>query len=223
MSVRRLSILGVLGIILLVTFGQADTRPSLAQAPQQVGAAAPGQSSLELVGKIDQDGVSFNGYGYLTYVDGIPDAVLFTDSANRNEATARFTFVSTASFTGRSVVDTLFVLGATGTTTIYYNETPKADFKDPKTFGTGTAIAVGSERWQNIVNVQAPDTAIETGIGIFTQTSANPFKLAGKDYVLGKPNQVLRFWFTGEGKRTDKTLPRSTLVVAGYATAGGNE
>ncbi len=223
MVVRHLLKWGLLGLMVLFMLGQVEARPSLAQAPQQVGVAAPGQSSLEMVGKIDQDAASFNGYGYLTYVDGIPDAVLFTDSVNRNEATARFTWVSTASLSSRSVLDTLFVLGATGTTTVYFNDTPKANFKDPKSFGTGIAIAVASERWQNVINVQSPDTGIATGVGIYTQTSANPFKLADKDYVLGKPNLVLRFWYTGEGKRTDKLLPRSSIVIAGNATAGGNE
>lgn len=207
-------------VIVLVLAGAHLTN---AASPQVVGVAPATQNSIELVGKIDQAALSFTSYGYLTHVAGIPDNMMFTDLINHSEATAHFTFVSSATLTARSILNTIFVLNATGTTTIYYNEKPQADFKDPKSFAKGTLIASGTERWQNIVNVQAPDTAIATGIGEFTQTDANPFKLNGQDFVLGSPKQALRFSYMGEGKRTDKTAPNSTFDVAGNATTGGNQ
>ncbi len=212
----------VLGAFVVAVLVLASSQTTLAAAPQVVGVAPAGQNSLEFVGKIDQAALSFNGYGYLTAISGIPDALMFTDLINHSEATARFTFVSTATMTARSVVDTIFVLNATGTTTIYYHEKPQASFKDPKSFASGVPIATATERWQNIINVQAPDTGIATGIAEYTQTTANPFTLSGQDYVLGQPKQFLRFTYTGEGKRTDKVAPNSTIIIAGYATAGSN-
>jgi hypothetical protein len=192
-----------------------------AAAAQEVGVAPNGANALELIGKIDQNGAAFNSYGYLTYISGIPDDQMFSDPTNHSEATAHFTFSSTATLTGRSVLETIFVLNAAGSTTIYYNETPKGDFNDPTTCAGGTAIAVSSERFQNVINVQAPDTAIDTTISQFTETSATPFTLNGSDYQLGHVNLMLRLTYTGEGKRADKVLPKSTIIFAGNGVVGG--
>lgn len=212
----------VVGTFIIFIAILSNHQPILAQSPQVVGAAPAAQTSLEYVGKIDQAALSFNGYGYLTAISGVPANMMFTDLLNHSEATARFTYVSSAHLTGRSVLETLFVLNAAGTTTVYYNDKPQADFKDPASFGKGVVIATGDEHWQTVVNVQAPDTGIVTGLGEYTQTSETPFTLNGVDYVLGNPNQFIRYTFTGEGKRSDKVAPNSTLIIAGYATAGGN-
>lgn len=191
-----------------------------AQDAQEVGNAPDGENALEFIGKIDQVGPAFTGYGYMSYISGIPDDQLFSDPANRSEATARFTFASTANLTARSVLETLFVLNAAGSTTIYYNETPNGDFADATTFSSGTPIAISSERWQNIISVQAPDTAINTGMSQFHQTTATPFTLNGSNYQLGHVDMLLRFSYTGEAKRMDRILPTSTVVVAGNAVVG---
>lgn len=215
-------VLVVLGLVIGVTV-LIGSQLTLAASPTVVGVPPAGENALEVIGRIDQTALTFNSYGYVTYMAGIPAEMMFSDPnpLNHNEATAHFTFVSTANLTARSVLETIFVLNATGNTTIYYNATPKASFKDPKSFAAGTAIASGPERWQNVVNVQAPDTGIATGIGQLTLNTANPFKVSNQDYVLGKPKQFFRFTYTGEGKRTDKAAPNSTLLVAGYATTGG--
>src|SRR5262249_26966825 len=121
-------------IVLLVTglfFSNGRTRAADAQ---EVGVAPNGANALELIGKIDQNALAFNGYGYVTYISGIPDDQMFSDPINHNETTAHFTFASTGTASARSVLETIFVLNGTGTTTIYYNETPKGDFNDPTTF-----------------------------------------------------------------------------------------
>jgi hypothetical protein len=209
----------LLAVIVVLTLA---TRNNLAaqSAAEEVGVAAAGQDAIELIGKIDQDGLAFKGYGYLTYISGVPDDQMFTDPINRSEATARFTFASSAQMTARSVIETIFVLNAAGSTTIYFNEKPGASFEDPNTFAAGTPIAVSSERWQNIISVQAPDTAIATGVSEFTETTVNPFTLNGEQYQLGHVNLTLRFSYTGQAKRTDKILPRSTIVIAGNAVVG---
>src|SRR5262249_24485492 len=91
-----------------------------AQGAPEVGGASNGAHALELIGKIDQSGLAFNGYGYLTYIAGIPSDQMFTDPVNHSEATARFTFSSTGTATARSVIETIFVLNGTGQSTIYY-------------------------------------------------------------------------------------------------------
>ncbi|HVO70854.1 MAG TPA: hypothetical protein VMT24_12460 [Aggregatilineaceae bacterium] len=222
-SIQKLLKLVVLGLIVMLTV--LGSQSAQAASPTTVGVPQVGENALEVVGRIDQTALTFNSYGYVTYISGIPDAMMFSDPnpLNHNETTAHFTFVSAANLTARSVLETIFVLNAAGSTTLYYNETPKASFKDPKSFATGTAIASGPERWQSIVNVQAPDTGITTGIGQFTVNTTSPFTLGGQDYLLGAPKQLYRFSYTGEGKRTDKVAPNSTLLVAGYATTGGGQ
>lgn len=192
-----------------------------AATPQEVGIPPAGQNAIEIIGKIDQNGLAFNGYGYLTRINGIPDDQMFTDPLNHSEATAHFTYASTANLTARSVIEKLFVLDAAGSTTIYYNDKPIGDFKDPKSFAAGTAIATANERWQTVINVQSPDTGIATGMSEFTETSATPFTLNNTDYQFGHTNLVLRSSFTGEGNRSDKILPKSIIVIAGNATAAG--
>jgi hypothetical protein len=204
-------------VVGLLTFS-GQTRAADAQ---EVGVAPNQANALELIGKIDQNGLAFNGYGYLTYISGIPEDQMFTDATNHSEATARFTFSSTGTASARSVLETIFVLNGAGNTTIYYNETPKGDFNDPATFAAGTAITTSDERWQNIINVQAPDTAISTTTNQFTETSATPFTLNGSSYQLGHVNLVLRLTYTGEGKRSDKVLPKSTIIFAGYGIVSG--
>ena len=205
-------------IILVLMSGLA----TYAASPQEVGVPTAGQNALELIGEIEQNGLSFNGYGYLTYIAGVPNDQMFTDPVDHSEATAHFTYVSTAKLTARSILNGIFALDAAGSTTIYYNDQPAASFDTPDTFGAGTAIAVSAERWQNIVNVQAPDTGIATGISEFTETSATPFTINGTDYQLGHVNLLLRFSYTGEGHRSDKVLPAANFVIAGYSVVGGD-
>ena len=209
-------------VLAVAVFSLMSSVVTYAASPQEVGVPTAGQNAVEMVGKIDQNGLDFNAFGYLTYIAGVPDDQMFTDAINRSEATAHFTYVTSAKLTTRSMIENLFVLDAAGSTTIYYSDQPAATFDDPASFGAGTAIAVSSERWQNVVNVQAPDTGIATGMSEFTETSATPFTLNGTDYQLGHANLLLRFSYTGEGKRSDKLLPKSSFVVAGYAVVGGD-
>ncbi|MFN8527716.1 MAG: hypothetical protein U0670_03790 [Anaerolineae bacterium] len=166
------------------------------------------------------DWTCVQGYGYITYIAGIPEDQMFTDPSNHTESTARFTWASTATMTARSVVDNIFMLNAAGSTTFYYNETPAGDFSNPASFTSGTAIAVSSERWQNVVNVQSPDTAIAVGGSQFTEISNTPFMLNGVEYQIGHTNLLLRFAYTGEGHRSDRILPSSNFVIAGNAVVG---
>ena len=63
-----------------------------AAAPRSVAVAPIGQTTQEFVGRVHQEVATFTEYGYLTHVAGLPDAALFSDPNQRDEAHARFTF-----------------------------------------------------------------------------------------------------------------------------------
>lgn len=207
--------------LLLVTFSFVTGGSPVKAAPQEVGTAPGGQTALEYVGKVDQDDRAFVAYGYLTYINGVPENLLFTDPNNHSEATARFTYSATASMTGRSIIENIFAVNATGTLTIYFNQTPKGDFKDPKTFTSGVPIASYDIRAHSIINVTAPNTGINTAIIEASQKDASAFKLENVEYVFGHPKLLHRYSHTGFGKRSNVEPPRAVIVIAGYAVVAG--
>jgi hypothetical protein len=148
----------------------------------------------------------------------VPDSVLFSDPINHSEATARITYYATATLTARSVISTVTELNALGTTTFYF-DTAAADFNDPASFANGSAIGLSTQRSQNIVNVQSPNTAIATNFGELVQLSASTFTYQGQTYAFGRVGSQLRSFFTGEGARTDPVAPRSFIIGAGHATS----
>jgi hypothetical protein len=207
--------------MLIVLWGMLSITSGISPAqaaPQEVAVPSGGQNALEYVGKIDQDDRAFVSYGYLTHIDGLSDNVLFSDPNNRTESTARFTFSSTATMTGRSIIENIFAVNARGTLTVYFNQTPKGDFKTPTTFASGVAIASYAIRAQSIINVIAPDTGINTAIIEATQKDASAFKLENGEFVFGRPKLLHRYSHTGLGKRSNAEPPRAIIVVAGHAT-----
>jgi hypothetical protein len=207
--------------LLCATFSFATGGSPVNAAPQEVAAAPGGQNALEYVGKVDQDDRAFVAYGYLTHIDGLADSQLFSDPNNRNEATARFTYSATATMTGRSIIENIFAVNAAGILTVYFNQAPKGDFKDPKTFASGVAIASYDFRAQSIINVTSPNTGLNTAIIEATQQNASAFKLENAEYVFGHPKLLHRYSHTGFGKRSNAEPPRAVIVVAGYAVVAG--
>jgi hypothetical protein len=208
----------LLAALLFVTaFGAQNTLGGLSAAGA-VGTAPTGKNAYEFVGRIDQDGLNFVSYGYLTYVDGLPDSVLFSDPINHGETTARITYYATATLTARSVISAVTELNALGTTTFYF-DTGGANFADPASFANGTAIGFSAQRSQNIVNVQSPNTAIANNFGELVQLTAGTFAYQGQTYTFGHVGSQQRSFFTGEGIRTDPIAPRSFIVGAGNAAS----
>jgi hypothetical protein len=186
-----------------------------------VGEVAAVQTSFTYVGQIAQDATLAVDVGYLTSVAGLDEASMFTDSdpLSRTEATARFTYFASAKLETRSVNGGVFVTSGTATTTLYFNDPGGATFDDPTSFKSGQAIATYESRWQDIVNVQAPNQGVATVTSDETQDSATPFTLAGTQYTLGHQGLTLRLAFTGEGTRTDPTAPKATILYGGGAVA----
>ncbi len=206
-------------------FGSASLVPAHASPGREtvsIGMGAVGQHAIESVGMIDQNGGDFSSYGYITYIRGLPDSVLFSDPVVHSEATARFTYYAPGKLIARSVLGTLFELSSVGALTFYANASGGASFKTPTSFQRGTPIAKLTTRQQSIVNVQAPNQGILTLMGDTSQTSAQSFTLLGGTYSLGRVGLQEAMVVTGQGVRLDKTAPRATFNVAGAFVVAGN-
>ncbi len=213
------TVLWVLGAALVPAMAPA---PAAAQdAATEVGAPATGLIGFELVGRVDQDGANFTSYGYLMYIHGLADTVLYSDPLSRTEATARFTYYATSTITARSVISNLFVLDTLGPLTIYYNEAPSGTFGDPTSFARGVPIARASMRFHDVLNVQAPNQGIAIGVAELTQDSATAFVLGGQQYRFGSAGVLQRLSATGQGTRTDAIIPRSFTALAGHSVVVG--
>lgn len=205
----------ILGIILALSL--VLTQHAMAQGNQVLGAAADGTNALEFVEQIDQNGLDLVGYGYVTHLSGLADSELFSDPDPTKwyAPTARITFSATGKLTDRYTFQNIIATDSVGTLTYYFNEKPQADFKDAKSFATGTPIATFSLRLQNILTVTQPDTGLAMGTGELLQQSTSKFTLNGKSYNLGYEGLIQRSTSFGSGKRTDPKLPQSQFAIAG--------
>lgn len=187
-----------------------------AAKPLVVGNAQHGETVLELVGRSKQDGKAVTHFGYLTRIRGLPDDLLFSDPSIRTEATARFTFFATTTLTARHVLGDIIATAATGTLTIYFNETPSGgDFGDPDSFAAGTAIAIFSARFHNVLNVQATDAGIISAVADLIQLDSDSFMLDGVRYRLGHRHLRERLSANGQGTRTQVDPPQSFFLWGG--------
>jgi hypothetical protein len=211
----------ILTLVLLSGTWQGTSAAPPAATAAEVGVAPIGRNSVEFVGIVDQNGLDFTYYGYLTYIAGITDTLLFTDPISHTEKTARFTFYGSATMTGRAIVNNLFNLNASGVITYYFDETQGADFANPSSFRRGVAIASATTRFQNVLVVTAPDTGIANGVAELTQTSATPFVLAGQSHQLGRNLMEQRFTYNGFGNRLEPTTPRAVIVIAANGQVTG--
>src|SRR3712207_1235010 len=77
---------------------------------------AEGANAFEFVGRIDQDGPTFTGYGYVTHVDGVEDRRLFGSAPlAASERTARLTFRFRTRADSRANLREVFAIHSTGT------------------------------------------------------------------------------------------------------------
>lgn len=78
--------------------GRVATVPAAASTVE-VGTGLPGLNLYEFVGRVDQAGVAFTGYGYLSYLRGMDNSQIFSNPLNPSEGTAHFTYYATATLT----------------------------------------------------------------------------------------------------------------------------
>lgn len=182
-----------------------------------IGQPAVGEVAWKFVGRLDQDGAKFSGYGYVTFLSGLADADLYASTPG-TEKTARFTVVIAAQETGVNKLNDLTVVNTSGTATIYRNDQPAGDFADPSSFAKGTVVAVTDVSGQNILSINPDDRnkGIAAATAQLHQTTANSFPAgAGGDKPFGRVGLVERMALSGQGKRTDPNGPKSLLEVAG--------
>jgi hypothetical protein len=188
-----------------------------AQSEQEVAAGRNGQTLMDFIGRVSQNGANFTFIGYLTRVRGLDEAALFAggDASARSEQTARFTIKAETTSTSRSVVDNLFAVDSKGTLNVFLNQTPGADFDDPGSFSTGELIASFEITVQNVISVIAPAQGVSTTWGVLEQTKAEHFRLNGKRFKFGKNNQRERIFGTGQGTLLDAGVPVSVVFISG--------
>ena len=188
-------------------------------APRVVGLARDGETTLEFVGKVDQNGGSFTFIGYLTRVKGLDEASLFAggDSTARTEKTARFTISGETTLTSRSIVGKVFVVDSTGRLDIFFDETPSGsvDFTDPGSFSQGDLIASFNTNFQNSISVTAPNEGISKGWGVLAQTRAEHFRLDGRRIQFGQTGQRQRVFAAGKGSKAAEDPIISEIFITG--------
>ena len=188
-----------------------------------IGLPGTGEVAWHFIGRIDQDGLNFTAYGFLTQVAGLEDDVLFTSEGDRTEDNAVFSVVMESAESSRSKLNNVTVVDVEGTASIYVNEAPDRTFGDPATFATGTKVGTASVTGQNILNIDPEnrDKGVAAATAQLRQTDATRFQLGGQEYQLGREGLTERLTLSGQGVRTDATAPRSTIEVAGTMTVTG--
>jgi hypothetical protein len=213
-SVRIRLVGAILALVLLISGCGSSEHAGL-------GLPGAGQTGFTFMGRIDQNGPSFSFYGYLTSLDGLDDAQLFaagTSPAERNEASALFTFHGTSELTSRSILVSLFSVEAEGGMSIFYAANPVgATFGEPTSFAQGTLIASMNLDIRNLITVIAPNTGLSTAQGTLTQTDHEEFEVGDDDKSFGADDAVWRLTATGLGNRLEPETPIAVINVAGEA------
>jgi hypothetical protein len=179
-----------------------------------VGTAAQGVSAVEYIGVIQQTGPEFTTVGYLTYVNGLNPADLYTDPNAPGASTARFTFSGSAILESRAQVGAVTQLSAVGPLTIYFNESGGATFDDPSSFASGIEIATFDTRISNILVVIAPNQGVSSATSDAKQQTARRFMLNGKRLQFGHPQLIQRVTLFGGATRSQAIPPVSITEFA---------
>jgi hypothetical protein len=214
MSYRLTMMLYMTLLVALVTFCQGPL--AAAQSSSVVGTAAKGVSAVEYIGVIQQNGPNFSTVGYLTYVNGLSPADLYTDPNAPGASTARFTFSGSAILESRANVGAVTQLGAVGPLSIYFNESGGANFDVPSSFASGTEIATFDTRISNILVVIAPNQGVSSATSDAKQQTAQRFVLNGKRLQFGHPQLIQRVTLFGGATRSQAEPPVSIIEFAGH-------
>ena len=220
--ITRLLWVVLVAVGLLGVLSAATAQPLSSQG---YTASEIGLDAYQFVGRIDQDGATFTGYGYLYDIQGANPGALFTNPLNPAPSTAYITYYATATLSSRAVITdavrAIFALNSVGNITFYYQATPSASLDDPQSFANGTAVTTASMHFQDILSVQGPSRGLSEGKGEFTVLTAEPFTLGGKTVLFGRPGRVHHISTLGDAVRTDAQIPQSSVLLAGNAVHWG--
>jgi hypothetical protein len=230
---RRLVGLGLLAVLVAVLMIAASAAVAPA-ARSEIGIAGAGHTAVEFVGHVEQAGLSFDSYGYLTHIVGLADAALFSDPnpLNRDEKTARFTFRATAQASQRFAVlagavggppptaPSLLDVDSTGSETFYFSPQGNTtrSFTEPASFSSGGVVATFDLRFQDSIAALVgidPHRGVLSGTGELCQRSAREFTLDGQELRIGRTGLFARSTLHGWSVLTSPT-PTS------FSNFGGN-
>jgi hypothetical protein len=174
-----------------------------------------GDIAFEVVGQVTNPSpTTSNQYGYLSLINGLSAEQIFTtpNPAAQNETTALFTFFTDA-VTERVIANgRLRIINRTGTTTIYFDDTPDGNFANPDSFRDGTPIVVMNYRQQVILDTG--DDGTFTVVNLLTIVSTESFEIGGERFQLGKRWDHFRQFYSGA---PPTGTPALNGVFAGYA------
>ena len=174
-----------------------------------------GDIAFEVVGQVTNPSpTTSNQYGYLSLINGLSAAQIFTtpNPAAQNETTALFTFFTDA-VTERVIANgRLRIINRTGTTTIYFDDTPDGNFANPDSFRDGTPIVFMNYRQQVILDTG--DDGTFTVVNLLTIVSTESFEIGGERVQLGKRGDHFRQFYSGA---PPTGTPALNGVFAGYA------
>ncbi len=174
-----------------------------------------GDIAFEVVGQVTNPSpATSNQYGYLSLINDLSAAQIFTtpNPAAQNETTALFTFFTDA-VTERVIANgRLRIINRTGTTTIYFDDTPDGNFANPDSFRDGTPIVVMNYRQQVILDTG--DDGTFTVVNLLTVVSTESFEIGGERFQLGKTGDHFRQFYSGA---PPTGTPALNGVFAGYA------
>jgi hypothetical protein len=187
--------------------------------------AAASENEVGVIGRIDQEGPRFEGYGYVTHLGDVEDASLFAqetggepEAVEASEESARLTFSFSTELTSRAIHPPIFKTESEGTIDFYFNEQPAGNFDDPASFTEGERVAGGVLAVNATVSVFAPDSGHVTADGTFEQESLSSFELEDGSHELGEEGLEMRVSMTGQGELLDPELPRSVVDFSGDLT-----
>lgn len=196
----------VLGIAATTTYSQSGHRLT----------TPIGDIAFEVVGQVSNPSAATSQqYGYLSLVKGLNANQIFDTAVPtmQNETTARFTFFTDA-VTERTISNgRLRIVNRTGTTTIYYDDTPDGTFADRSSFADGVPILTLNYRQQVILDTA--DTTF-TVVNLLEVVLSHSFVIDGENLRLGKAKDHFRQFYSGA---PPTGTPALNGVFAGYAVA----
>lgn len=189
----------------------------------EVGAGRTDRHTVGVIGHIDQAGIAFTTFGYVTRARGLSNSALFTrppgkttnDPRSADPSAARITFFAKSTTRNMDTVGSVITAFGSGQLRFFHQSGGGARFADPASFARGVEIASFKAVYQNTLAVDAPDRAGVSLSGDLDQRSAKAFRIGGKSVRFGHKGLPWSLEASGRGERTDPATPRSLIQFSG--------
>jgi hypothetical protein len=208
----RRTVLSSAGIAGAAGLGMTATTSGGTGAGVAVG--KPGESVVEFRGRITQSGPTgetFTSNGFLTAVEGLPLARLFSGSPPA-VGTALFTAYATGTLAARVLDQSVHALDIVGRMSVYRRSAAGADWSVPSSFTGGVLVARYALTLQDVLAVFAPGKGLPTLTGEMRQTFVGRLPGGAR---FGAPGAQLRMFATGLGTLVDPVTLNAELEIAG--------